>query len=54
MALLRTLQKLGYEAGSGIMVGIPGQTYESVADDIELFRGLDLDMIGIGPYIPHH
>ena len=53
MALLRTLQRLGYEAGSGIMVGIPGQTYESVADDIDLFRGLDLDMIGIGPYIAH-
>jgi biotin synthase len=53
MAVLRTLQRLGYEAGSGIMVGIPGQTYDSVADDIDLFRGLDLDMIGIGPYISH-
>jgi biotin synthase len=53
MALLRTLQKLGYEAGSGIMVGMPGQTFASVADDIDLFRGLDLDMIGIGPYIAH-
>ena len=53
MAMLRTLQRLGYEAGSGIMVGIPGQTYASVADDILLFRGMDLDMIGIGPYISH-
>ena len=35
------------------MVGIPGQTYETVADDIELFRGFDMDMIGIGPYLPH-
>ncbi len=35
------------------MVGIPGQTYESVANDITLFRELDLDMIGIGPFIPH-
>ncbi len=51
--ILRTLQRLGYEAGSGIMVGIPGQTYASVADDIDLFRGMDLDMIGIGPYLPH-
>ena len=42
-----------YEAGSGIMVGLPGQTYESVARDIGLFRELDLDMIGIGPFIPH-
>ena len=53
MAILRTLQSLGYEAGSGIMVGIPGQTYASVAADIDLFRGMDLDMIGIGPYISH-
>ena len=35
------------------MVGIPGQTYRSVAEDIALFRELDLDMIGIGPFIPH-
>ena len=53
LAILRRLQSLGYETGSGIMVGIPGQTYASVADDIALFRELDLDMIGIGPFIPH-
>ncbi len=53
MAILRTLQALGYEAGSGVMIGIPGQTYEILAADIEWFRALDLDMIGVGPYIPH-
>jgi biotin synthase len=53
MAILGTLQRLGYEAGSGVMIGIPGQTYGSVADDIDLFRSMDLDMIGIGPYIAH-
>ena len=53
IAILRQLKKIGYEVGSGIMVGIPGQTYASVADDIALFRELDLDMIGIGPFIPH-
>lgn len=53
IAMLRRLHELGYEAGSGIMVGIPGQTYENVADDILTFRELDLDMIGIGPYIAH-
>jgi biotin synthase len=52
-AILRRLKQLGYEVGSGIMIGIPGQTYGSVADDIELFRELDLDMIGIGPFIAH-
>ena len=51
--ILRQLRALGYEAGSGIMVGIPGQTYDSVAKDLLLFRDLDLDMIGIGPFIEH-
>ncbi len=50
---IKILKKLGYEAGSGIMIGIPYQNYESLADDILLFKELDLDMIGIGPYIPH-
>jgi len=53
IAILRRLKELGYEVGSGIMVGIPGQTYASVASDLELFHELDLDMIGIGPFIPH-
>ena len=53
IAILRQLKTSGYETGSGIMVGLPGQTYESVASDIRLFRALDLDMIGIGPFIPH-
>jgi biotin synthase len=53
LAILRTLQDLGYEAGTGVMVGIPGQTYASLADDIDLFRDMDMDMIGIGPYLPH-
>ena len=50
---LRLLKRIGFEAGSGIMIGIPGQSYASVADDILHFAQLDLDMIGIGPYIPH-
>jgi biotin synthase len=53
LALLGTLRELGYEVGSGVMVGIPGQTYGDLADDITLFRELDLDMIGVGPFIPH-
>lgn len=50
---LRKLRELGYEVGSGVMAGIPGQTYQSLARDIELFAELDLDMIGIGPFISH-
>ncbi|MCX8032532.1 MAG: [FeFe] hydrogenase H-cluster radical SAM maturase HydE [Thermoleophilia bacterium] len=53
LRLLKILRDLGYEVGSGIMVGIPGQTFASLVKDIELFRELDLDMIGIGPFIPH-
>lgn len=53
IAILRTLDSLGYETGGGVMVGIPGQTYGSLADDVVLFRALDLDMVGLGPYVPH-
>jgi biotin synthase len=52
--LLKMIKRIGYETGSGVMVGIPGQTYEDLARDIETFRELDLDMIGVGPFIPHH
>lgn len=52
-AILRRLREIGFEVGSGIMVGIPGQSYDDLANDILLFRELDIDMIGIGPYIPH-
>jgi biotin synthase len=51
--LLKQIKDLGYETGSGVMVGIPGQTWNSLADDIEWFARLDLDMIGCGPYVPH-
>jgi biotin synthase len=53
VAMLKELRKIGFEVGSGVMIGIPGQTYEDLADDILAFRSLDLDMIGVGPYISH-
>ncbi len=53
LAILRELRRIGYEVGSGVMIGIPGQTYDDLANDIELFVKLRLDMIGVGPYIPH-
>jgi biotin synthase len=49
---LARLRDIGYEVGSGVMVGIPGQTWDTLARDIELFRDLDLDMVGVGPYLP--
>jgi len=53
IALLAALRRLGYEVGSGVMIGIPGQTYDDLADDIEWFARLNLDMIGVGPYLRH-
>ena len=48
------LKELEYQVGSGIMVGLPGQSIDSIADDIILFDEMDYDMIGISPFIPHH
>ncbi len=53
IALLKLIRSIGYEVGSGVMVGIPGQSYDDLAQDILTFNELDLDMIGIGPYLPH-
>ncbi|MCY2925829.1 MAG: [FeFe] hydrogenase H-cluster radical SAM maturase HydE [Planctomycetota bacterium] len=53
VAILRHLRRLGYEVGSGVMIGIPGQTIDDLAADIALFAELELDMIGVGPYIAH-
>jgi biotin synthase len=50
---LATLRRLGYEVGSGVMVGLPGQSHDDLAEDLLWFRRLDLDMIGVGPFIPH-
>lgn len=50
---LRNLRKLGYEVGTGCLVGLPNQTLESLADDILFFKEIDADMIGVGPFIPN-
>lgn len=51
--ILERLRGMGYEVGSGVMIGIPGQTYLALAADLLSFGGLDLDMIGVGPWLPH-
>ncbi len=53
IAMLGMLRELGYEVGSGVMIGIPGQSYDDLARDLELFRDLNLDMIGVGPFLMH-
>lgn len=50
---LRDLKTLGYEIGTGNLIGLPNQTIESLADDILFFKELDADMIGLGPFIPN-
>ena len=52
-ALLAALRRLGFEVGSGVMIGIPGQTWDDLARDLETFRDLGLDMIGVGPFLAH-
>jgi len=51
---LRRLRTSNYQVGSGVMCALPGQTLDDLAGDILFFREMDLDMIGMGPYIPHH
>ena len=50
---LMNLKSLGYETGTGCLVGLPNQTVESLANDILFFKEIDADMVGIGPFIPH-
>lgn len=50
---LYNLKKIGFETGTGCLVGLPNQTIESLANDILFFKELNADMVGIGPFIPH-
>ena len=48
-----TLLKLGYQTGTGVMVGLPFQTLDDLADDLLFFKKKDVAMVGMGPFIPH-
>lgn len=50
---LEDLKKLGYEVGSGSLVGLPGQRLQDLAADLLFFQKFPVDMAGIGPFIPH-
>ena len=50
---LRELKELGYQMGTGVMIGLPGQEVEDLAKDILFFKEIDADMIGMGPYLHH-
>lgn len=51
---LWNLKDIGYQVGTGIMVGSPGQTAECLAEDMMFIGQLQPHMVGIGPFVPHH
>ncbi|MDD3118728.1 MAG: [FeFe] hydrogenase H-cluster radical SAM maturase HydE [Victivallales bacterium] len=50
---LKRLRRVGYQTGTGVMIGLPGQTIDHLVGDLLFFRTMDIDMIGMGPYIVH-
>ncbi len=50
---LRDLRNEGFQVGTGVMIGLPDQTVDMLARDLLFFRDLDVDMIGMGPFIEH-
>ncbi len=48
------LKEIGYQVGAGFMVGSPGQTLETLYDDMRFIKELEPHMVGIGPFIPQH
>lgn len=51
---LFTLKKIGFQTGAGFMVGSPYQTAENLAEDMAFLEKLQPEMVGIGPFVPHH
>ena len=54
MECLRDLKEIGYQVGCGMMVGSPGQTTAHLIKDLRFLQAFRPDMVGIGPFIPHH
>jgi biotin synthase len=50
---LENIQKAGYQTGTGVMIGLPFQTIEDLANDLLLIKHMDIDMVGMGPYLEH-
>ncbi|MDX9883180.1 MAG: [FeFe] hydrogenase H-cluster radical SAM maturase HydE [Prolixibacteraceae bacterium] len=50
---LHLLKETGYQTGTGVMIGFPFQTFADLADDLLFFKRMDIDMIGMGPYVEH-
>lgn len=50
---IKNLRKVGFQVGTGVMIGLPGQTEEDLINDILFYKKYDIDMIGMGPYVVH-
>lgn len=53
LTCLKTLQRIGFQTGTGVMIGLPFQTTADLADDLLFMKQFDIDMVGMGPYIEH-
>jgi biotin synthase len=53
LSAIRALRAAGYQVGTGVMIGLPFQTIEHLCDDLLFFQSLDIDMVGMGPYLEH-
>ena len=53
VSCLKSLKNTGYQTGTGVMIGLPGQTIEDLANDLLFFKSIDIDMVGMGPFIEH-
>lgn len=51
---LESLKKIGYQVGTGVMIGLPFQKVEDMADDLVFMKSVEADMVGMGPYIEHY
>lgn len=47
------LKEIGFQTGTGVMIGLPFQTLDDLAQDLLFFKAMDIDMVGMGPYIEH-
>jgi len=50
---LQNIQKAGFQTGTGVMIGLPFQTIENLADDLLFLKQMNIDMVGMGPYLEH-
>ena len=51
---IRDLKSLGYQVGMGMMIGVKGQTISHIVEDLQLIKSMECEMVGIGPFLPHH